>query len=125
MIILHSDKEISSIRSSCRILSEVFRDLVKMISPGMSAAELDVEAEKMIRGKGAEPAFKGYQGFPASVCISVNEEVVHGIPGPRILKEGDIVSLDMGVKLGGYFSDSAITVPVGKIAPVLETLSTS
>ena len=122
MIIIHSDKEISSIRSSCRILSEVFRDLVKMISPGISASELDAEAEKMIRQKGAEPAFKGYKGFPASVCVSINEVVVHGIPGPRILKEGDIVSLDMGVKFDGYFSDAAITVPVGKIAPELEKL---
>ncbi len=122
MIILHSDKEISSIRSSCRILSEVFRDIVKLISPGVSTSELDVEAEKMIRQNGAEPAFKGYKGFPASVCVSINEVVVHGIPGPRILKEGDIVSLDMGAKFDGYFSDAAITVPVGKIAPELEKL---
>lgn len=122
MIILHSDNEISSIRSACRILSEVFRDIVKLISPGVSTSELDVEAEKVIRQKGGEPAFKGYRGFPASVCISINEVVVHGIPGPRILKEGDIVSLDMGVKLGGYFSDAAITVPVGRIAPELEKL---
>ena len=122
MTIIHSDKEISSIRSSCRILSEVFRDIVKLISPGVSTSELDAEAEKMIRQNGAEPAFKGYKGFPASVCVSINEVVVHGIPGPRILKEGDIVSMDMGVKFGGYFSDAAITVPVGKIAPELEKL---
>ena len=76
----------------------------------------------MIRKRGGEPAFKGYRGFPASLCASVNEEVVHGIPGPRVPEEGDIISLDMGVKYDGYFSDAAITVGVGKIGPELQRL---
>ena len=122
MIIIHSEEELNSIRASCRILSEVLGELVKFISPGIRTAKLDTEAEEMIRKRGGEPAFKGYRGFPASLCASVNEEVVHGIPGLRVLEEGDIISLDMGVKYDGYFSDAAITVGVGKVGPELQRL---
>ena len=86
-----------------------------MISPGITTMELDQVAEEVILSKGAIPAFKGYRGFPAALCISINEEVVHGIPGQRQLKEGDIVSLDVGANLNGYFGDGAITLPVGKV----------
>ncbi len=85
------------------------------IAPGITTEELDRMTEELIRKKGALPAFKGYRQFPCSVCISVNEEIVHGIPGSRKLKEGDIVSLDVGVKWRGFYGDSAITVPVGKV----------
>ena len=122
MIIIHSEEELSSIRVSSRILSEVFAGLVKIISPGISTMRLDAEAEEMIRERGGEPAFKGYRGFPASLCASVNEEVVHGIPGPRVLEEGDIISLDVGVKHDGYFSDAAVTLGVGKISSGLQKL---
>ncbi len=122
MIIIHSEEELNSIRVSCRILSEVLAELVKFISPGISTIELDTEAEKMIRERGGEPAFKGYLGFPASLCASVNEEIVHGIPGPRVLEEGDIISLDIGVKHDGYFSDTAVTLGVGRISSGLQRL---
>lgn len=115
MIIIHSEEELRAIRISSRIVSGVLRELVKLITPGMTTAMLEQEAEGMIREKGGEPAFKGYKGFPASLCASLNEEVVHGIPGPRSLREGAILSLDMGVKVNGYFGDAAVTVPVGRI----------
>ena len=115
MIIIHSEKELKKIGASSEILSEVFNELIKLTIPGITTVELDRKAEKMIRERGAQPAFKGYRGFPASLCTSINEEVVHGIPGPRVLKEGDIVGLDMGVKFNGYFSDMAVTVSLGKI----------
>lgn len=115
MIIIHSEEELRSIRVSSRIVSEVLKELVRFIAPGVTTATLERKAEGLVRGRGGQPAFKGYRGFPASLCASVGEEVVHGIPGPRILKEGDIISLDIGVKFDGCFGDAAVTVPVGKI----------
>ena len=88
----------------------------------MTTADLDEAAEKMVRAAGAEPAFKGYRGYPSTLCASVNEQVVHGIPSARALAEGDIISLDMGVKLNGFFGDSAITVPVGRVSEDVERL---
>ena len=86
------------------------------MAPGVTTGDLDRLAEKLVRDGGAVPAFKGYRGFPATLCASINDEVVHGIPSPtRQLKDGDIISLDVGAKLGGYFGDSAVTVPVGKV----------
>ena len=117
MIIIHSAEELKSIRVSCKIVSDVLNKLVKLIAPGVKVAMLEYKAEKLILERGGKPAFKGYKGYPACLCASVNEEIVHGIPGPRILKEGDIISLDMGVELDGYFGDSALTVGVGKISP--------
>jgi methionyl aminopeptidase len=93
-----------------------------MIVPGITTKELDRVAEEYILLKGARPAFKGYRGFPATLCISVNEEVVHGIPSQRRLKEGDIVSLDVGANFVGYFGDAAITLPVGEVDPKAERL---
>jgi methionyl aminopeptidase len=87
-----------------------------MVAPGVSTADLDAAAEAKVRAAGAEPAFKGYRGYPATLCASVNEQVVHGIPSRRVLAAGDIVSLDMGVRLNGYYGDSAVTVPVGPVS---------
>jgi methionyl aminopeptidase len=103
-------------------VAEVFERLKGMIVPGITTKELDQVAEEYILLKGARPAFKGYRGFPATLCISVNEEVVHGIPSQRRLKEGDIVSLDVGANFVGYFGDAAITLPVGEVDPKAERL---
>lgn len=115
VIIIKSPREIDQLRKSNAIAAEVLQKLRGMIVPGITTLELDRVAEEFILSKGTVPAFKGYRGFPATVCISINEEVVHGIPGQRKLKEGDIVSLDVGVNLNGYFGDAAITVPVGEV----------
>ncbi len=93
-----------------------------MVAPGVSTADLDAAAEAKVRAAGAEPAFKGYRGYPATLCASVNEQVVHGIPSATPLKSGDIVSLDMGVKLNGYYGDSAVTVPVGAVGEDVKAL---
>ena len=98
------------------LVAEVLADLAAMVAPGVTTADLDAAAEAKVRAAGAEPAFKGYRGYPATLCASVNEQVVHGIPSKRSLNEGDIVSLDMGVKLNGFFGDSAVTVGVGRVS---------
>ncbi len=115
MIILKSKEEIELLRKSNQIVANLLNDLRELIKPGITALELDAYVEKRIREKGAIPAFKGYRNFPASLCISINDQVVHGIPNSRRLNEGDIVSLDLGVILNGFYGDAAITVPVGKI----------
>jgi methionyl aminopeptidase len=105
------------------IVWEVLNELRLMVEPGISTLELDEVAERRTAEHKARPAFKGYRGYPASLCASINQEVVHGIPSAsRKLREGDIVSLDFGVELDGYFGDAAVTVPVGKVKPELETL---
>jgi len=116
MIILKSKEEIELLRKSNQIVVHILKALRKIIKPGITTLELDSYAEEQIRKKGAIPAFKGYRGFPASLCVSVNEQLVHGIPDSRRLKEGDIVSLDLGVVRSGFYGDAAITVPVGKIS---------
>jgi methionyl aminopeptidase len=115
VIIIKSSREIEHLKRSNAIVAEVFQELQKAIGPGMTTKELDQIVEKVILSRGALPAFKGYRGFPASLCISINEEVVHGIPSQRKLKEGDLVSLDVGVNLNGYFGDGAITLPIGEV----------
>ncbi|TAM40814.1 type I methionyl aminopeptidase [bacterium] len=115
MIHLKSQEELQMLRRSGRILSLVMRKVSRIVRPGIATADIDRLAEKLILDQKASPAFKGYKGFPATACISVNEEIVHGIPGPRVLLEGDIVSIDLGVNYQGYFSDAAITLAVGKI----------
>jgi len=115
VIIIKSHREIEQLRKSNAIVGEVLRELRKMIAPGVTTEELDRRAEEIILSKGAIPAFKGYRNYPATLCVSINEEVVHGIPGSRKLREGDIVSIDVGVNLSGYFGDAAITFPVGEI----------
>ena len=115
LIIIKSSREIDQLKRSNTIVAEVFQEMRKAIAPGITTKELDQIAEGIILSRGAIPAFKGYRGFPATLCISINEEVVHGIPGQRKLKAGDIVSLDVGAILDGYFGDAAITLPVGEI----------
>lgn len=117
MIHIRSKREIESIRYSCQIVIETFKMIERLIRPGISTREIDAEVEKYIASRNARPAFKGYNGFPASCCISVEEEVVHGIPGDRELKEGEIVSIDIGVEYQGFFGDSAVTYAVGEISP--------
>lgn len=117
MIIIKSPREIEHLKRSNLIVAEVFATLKKAVRPGITTKELDQITEKIILSRGALPAFKGYRGFPASLCVSINDEVVHGIPGQRRLKEGDLVSLDVGVNLNGYFGDGAITLPVGEVDP--------
>jgi methionyl aminopeptidase len=115
LIVLKSDNEIQRLAESCRIVAEVLDGIKAMISPGISTRELDGFAESFIISKGARPAFKGYRGYPSSVCTSVNEQVVHGIPSASKLREGDIVSLDIGVYYKGFYGDAALTLPVGNI----------
>lgn len=116
MIIIKSENELKLMRIAGQIVAQTHEVLKKAIKPGVSTAELDRIAETFIRSKGATPSFKGYNGFPGSICVSVNEELVHGIPGPRILNEGDIVSIDIGAQYQGYHGDSAWTYPVGEIS---------
>jgi methionyl aminopeptidase len=115
VIIIKSPREIEQLKKSNGIVAEVFQKLKEAVVPGISTKELDQITQETILARGAAPAFKGYRGFPATLCISINEEVVHGIPGQRRLKEGDIVSLDVGANLNGYFGDAAITLPVGEV----------
>ena len=122
MVIIKSLREIEQLKRSNAMVAEVFEKLRGMIAPGITTRELDQVAEEFILLKGARPAFKGYRGFPATLCISINDEVVHGIPGQRRLKEGDIVSLDVGVNYIGYFGDAAITLPVGEVDPEAKRL---
>lgn len=110
------------IRASGRITARVIQKLTKVAKAGISTAEIDHLAEELIRKENAIPAFKGYRGFPASVCTSVNEEIVHGIPGERKLQESDIISIDLGVNLEGYFSDAAVTLAVGRVGPGVRRL---
>jgi methionyl aminopeptidase len=117
MINIRSPREIEQLRKANAIVAEVFQRLEGKVIPGVTTQELDQIAEEYIRSRGAVPAFKGYRGFPATLCTSINEEVVHGIPGQRKLKEGDLVSLDVGVIRNGYFGDAAVTLPVGEVDP--------
>ncbi len=122
MIPLKTEEDLRALREAGRILAAVLRQLRQNLVPGITTEEIDRLTEEIFRQKKVIPAFKGYRGFPASVCVSVNEEVVHGIPGPRVIKDGDIVSLDLGVNYNGYFSDAAITVPVGAVSSPVEKL---
>jgi len=116
MIICRSAAEISRMRAASQLVAAVLTELEIAVAPGVTTADLDRLAERLVRDAGAVPAFKGYRGFPATLCASVNDEVIHGIPSAtRKLAEGDVVSLDVGVKLDGYFGDSAVTVPVGRV----------
>ena len=123
MVTLKSKRELEIMRDASRIVGEILQELRPLVQPGITTRELDRIAEEKTLKRGAAPAFKGYRGFPRTLCTSINHEVVHGIPGHRELKEGDIVGLDFGVIYNGYYGDSAITVPVGKsIAPELQKL---
>src|SRR3954452_18656063 len=116
MIIGKSKKEIEKMRAAGQLVGSVLLELRRMAKPGITTLEIDSAAEKMIRDAGAIPTFKGYHGFPFSICASVNEQVVHGFPSAYALQDGDIFSLDCGVTLGGYVGDTATTVPVGRVS---------
>ena len=123
MIIVKSPREIEKIRKACLIVAEVLKRLNEHIQPGVSTWDLNVLSEEWAGEYGARPAFKGYQGFPFSLCTSINEEVVHGMPSrKRLLKEGDIISIDFGVVLNGFYGDAAVTVPVGWTSSVARRL---
>ena len=122
MVIRKSRSEIEKMRRAGLIVAETLRDLKQMVEPGITTRELDAYAEQKIRAAGAYPTFKGYRGYPASICASVNEEVVHGIPSNRKLREGDIIKIDCGATLNGYVGDAAISVGVGKVSPAIEQL---
>ena len=115
-IIIKSKQEIVSMRQAGRIVAIVLEVLTKQVKPGIKTKDLDIMAAREIEKLGAKPSFKGYRGFPANLCASVNDEIVHGIPGERILEEGDIVSLDLGAIFTGFHGDAAVTVSVGKIS---------
>jgi len=120
---LRSAEEIEKMHRAGLIVHEVLNTLRSSVRPGMTTMDLEKIAEEKIAGKPGHPAFKGYRGYPCVLCTSVNSEIVHGIPSPkRKLKEGDIVSIDFGMEVDGYFADSAVTVPVGKIGPELQKL---
>jgi methionyl aminopeptidase len=117
MVIIKLPDEIEKARASNKIVAEVLSRIKEKVKPGIKTKELDKLAEEIADKRGAKPAFKGYRGFPYALCVSVNEQVVHGMPSDRILEEGDIVGFDFGIYYKGFFGDSAITLPVGKISP--------
>jgi methionyl aminopeptidase len=122
VISLKSPAEITKMRAGGEIVAEILQGLQALIRPGVTTLELNRWAEDLIRRHKAQPAFKGYRGYPAALCTSLNEQVVHGIPSARVLAEGDIISLDVGVKLDGWYSDGAWTYPVGRVTPAAQRL---
>ncbi|MGA7671375.1 MAG: type I methionyl aminopeptidase [Nitrolancea sp.] len=119
---LKQPEQLQKMRDAGKIVAETLEILRSSVRSGITTAELDQIAEKNIRKYGAVPSFKHYRGFPATICVAVNDEVVHGIPGPRMLEDGDIISLDTGARLRGFHGDATITVPVGQISPDAERL---
>jgi methionyl aminopeptidase len=116
VIVCRSQGEIDKLRQVNQLVARILAELRQMVAPGVTTVQIDQVAERRVREAGAEPAFKGYHGYPATVCASVNEQVVHGIPSDRGLVEGDVLSIDMGAKLEGFFGDCAVTVPVGPVS---------
>ncbi len=124
MVILRTPAEIEQMRRAGSLVGQVLERLREHVAPGVSTRELDAIAENMIRSRGGVPSFKGYRGYPASICASVNNEIIHGIPGDRMLVDGDIISIDCGAMLGGYHGDAAMTFPVGPVSAEAEKLMT-
>ncbi len=123
MIVLKSPRELALMRNGGHILADVMDRLREIVQPGMATQEIDEDVEAFIRKRGATPAFKGYRGFPATVCVSINDEVVHGIPSPhRRIKKGDIVGLDLGCIVEGYYADCALTLALGDVPPRVQEL---
>ena len=123
MIVLKSAREIEIMRRAGSVLADVVERLREIVTPGISTLEIDEDVETFIASRGAQPAFKGYRGFPATVCVSINDEVVHGIPSAqRRIKEGDIVGLDLGCIVDGYYADCAFTLPIGEIPADVQRL---
>ena len=117
MIVCRSAAELEKMRAAGRLVGQVLTALAERVAPGVTTGELDAVAEGLILDAGAVPAFKGYHGYPATICASVNDEVIHGIPsGTRVLKAGDVISIDVGASLNGYYGDSAVTLPVGQVS---------
>ena len=115
MIVCRSRSEIDKLRRVNQLVARILAELRQMAAPGVTTQQMDALAEARVREAGAEPAFKGYHGYPSTLCLSVNEAVVHGIPSDRKLVDGDILSIDMGAKLDGFYGDSAVTVPIGRV----------
>lgn len=122
MIIYKTPQEIAIMKKSNQIVARVLSELKDQVRPGVRTRDLDAYAEARARELGAAPAFKGYRGYPSSLCTSVNEEIIHGIPSDRVLKDGDIIGLDFGVLFEGFYGDAAMTVPVGAVGPVARRL---
>jgi methionyl aminopeptidase len=122
MIPIKKGADIEGMRKSCRAVSEILDHLSSMVQPGVTTGEIDAEAARLIKERGGKSPFLGYRGFPGHICISVNDEVVHGIGGSRKLNYGDIVKLDVGILLDGWVGDTAVTVPVGAVSPEVELL---
>ena len=122
MIIKKSPSEIQKMRVANVLVAEVLNELRRVVQPGVATEELDILAEERVRAAGAIPAFKGYHGFPSTLCTSINDEVVHGIPSGRVLQSGDVVSIDLGVVVDGFYGDSAVTLAVGSISAEAEAL---
>jgi methionyl aminopeptidase len=122
LVVLKRAEELARMRRAGQLAARVIRGVARAVEPGVTTLELDRVAEELIRDGGGVPSFKGYRGYPASICASVDDEVVHGIPGPRVLREGMIVSIDLGVLLEGFHADVAVTVPVGQVSPEVRRL---
>ena len=122
MIVCRSHAEIDKLRRVNQLVAEILAELRTLARPGATTGQLDRTAEQRVRAAGAVPAFKGYHGYPATICASINEQVVHGIPSDRMLAEGDILSIDMGAKLDGFFGDCAVTVPIGRVSAEADEL---
>jgi methionyl aminopeptidase len=121
-MVLKTKAELEGMRRAGKVVAALLKLMEQEVRPGVTTQQLDAAAEKFIRSQGAAPAFKGYHGFPASICASVNEEVVHGVPGQKILQEGDIVGIDVGAIVDGYYADAARTFPVGRVDPESQKL---
>lgn len=116
-ILIKSEKEIRAMRQAGSIVASALKILAEKVRPGMKTRELDIIAAEELENRGATPSFKGYRGYPANLCVSINDEIVHGIPGERVINEGDIVSLDLGAIYDGFHGDAALTIGVGKVSP--------
>ena len=121
-IVIKTPEEIQVMREAGKILARIIEELKCSLKSGMTTADIDALTEKLINDSNVIPAFKGYRGFPGCACVSVNEEVVHGIPGSRVIKDGDIVSVDVGIIYKDFYSDTAHTIPVGKVSPQIQKL---
>jgi len=127
MIRLKNEKQIDNIRKSCKMLSAMYRDLIPLVKPGVQTIDIDLWVRDWIKRAGGKPVFLGYcvkkKPFPAAICISINEEVIHGIPSKRRIREGDLVSLDCGIDLGGFISDQAVSIQAGKVSKPVKELN--
>ena len=122
MIVIKTPEEIEKMAKACKIVAEILEDLKAFVKPGITTKEIEMFAEEKIISKGGTPAFKGYRGYPASICTSVNSQVVHGIPSRVRLKEGDVLSVDLGVYSDGFYGDGAVTLAVGEVSPLAKKL---